>query len=377
MKVFISSLITGMEAERAAAKAAVESLRHQPVMAESFGARASSPQVACLGDLRASDVVVLILAERYGYTQPSGFSATHEEFREAKDRKPVLVFVKKGAEFEGGQKAFVDEAGRWASGALWENYTDAEDLRAKLTHGLHALDLARSTNPEAPAELARRARDLLQPPDRHGAGGSARLRLAVAFGPHQTALRPTELEQPALAEDLEREAVYGAQRVFSSQRGTQRSVKGHALVLEQPGPRHGVEASLVLSEDGSLVLELPLGEPGGRMGLPMLIEEHVQRALATGLGFAATIADRIDPTRRLTHIAVAVRVDGAGYMGWRTEAEHAASPNSASTGSSWLGERDEAPVQLSPPHRPRAALSMDRSALVEDLTALLRRRWKA
>ena len=39
MKVFISSLITGMEVERAAAKIAVETLRHQPVMAEDFGAR--------------------------------------------------------------------------------------------------------------------------------------------------------------------------------------------------------------------------------------------------------------------------------------------------------------------------------------------------
>lgn len=42
MKVFISSLITGMEAERAAAKHAVELLGHEAITAEEFGARASS-----------------------------------------------------------------------------------------------------------------------------------------------------------------------------------------------------------------------------------------------------------------------------------------------------------------------------------------------
>jgi hypothetical protein len=38
MKVFISSLINGMEPIRAAASAAVTALGHDPVMAEDFGA---------------------------------------------------------------------------------------------------------------------------------------------------------------------------------------------------------------------------------------------------------------------------------------------------------------------------------------------------
>lgn len=36
----------------------------------------------------------------------------------------------------------------------------------------------------------------------------------------------------------------------------------------------------------------------------------------------------------------------------------------------------ERPVMLSPPHRVRAVLTMDTPRLVEDLVALLRRRWK-
>src|SRR3546814_12464509 len=86
MKIFISSLISGMEIERAATKRAIELLRHEAVMAEYFGAQVSSPQIACLTGLRQSDLVVLVLGTRYGVKQASGLSATHEEYREARGR---------------------------------------------------------------------------------------------------------------------------------------------------------------------------------------------------------------------------------------------------------------------------------------------------
>jgi hypothetical protein len=97
MKVFISSLIGGFEPERQAARRAVETLRYQPIMAEDFGAQPTSPQVACLQGVRDSDLVVLILGERYGAIPPgSSLSATHQEYREARASKPVLAFVQQG-----------------------------------------------------------------------------------------------------------------------------------------------------------------------------------------------------------------------------------------------------------------------------------------
>ena len=66
-------------------------------MAEDFGARPASPQVACLQGLRSADVVVLILRERYGAVPPrSKVSPTHEEYLEARDGKPILRFVQEG-----------------------------------------------------------------------------------------------------------------------------------------------------------------------------------------------------------------------------------------------------------------------------------------
>jgi hypothetical protein len=46
MKIFISSLISGFEPFREAARSAIANLRHEAVMAEEFGAQPTSPQIA-------------------------------------------------------------------------------------------------------------------------------------------------------------------------------------------------------------------------------------------------------------------------------------------------------------------------------------------
>ena len=91
MKIFVSSLMAGMEQIRAAAKAAIEELGHTPVMAEDFVPSPRSPQVACLSGVREAGVTVLILGAEYGVRQPSGYSPTEEEFREARETRPVIA----------------------------------------------------------------------------------------------------------------------------------------------------------------------------------------------------------------------------------------------------------------------------------------------
>ena len=137
MKVFISSVISGMEPFRHAARDAVTTLRHQPVMAEDFGAQPSSPQVACLTGVRQSDLVVLILGENYGAAQPSGLSATHEEYREAQGRKPVIAFVQEGIRRTGAAAAFAAEVEGWQEGVFRGSFSAPEDLKISITRALH------------------------------------------------------------------------------------------------------------------------------------------------------------------------------------------------------------------------------------------------
>lgn len=117
MNVFVSSLISGFEPFRDAARSAVVTLRLEPVMAEDFGSQPNSPQIACLQGVRAADLVVLILGERYGSPQgSSGISPTHEEYLEARDKKQILVFVQEGVTREPQQARFVDEVQAWRTG---------------------------------------------------------------------------------------------------------------------------------------------------------------------------------------------------------------------------------------------------------------------
>ncbi len=119
MKIFVSSLITAMEAIRTAARSAITILGHEPVMAEDFGALPHTPQIACLDGVRQSGAVVLILGSRYGAIQPDGLSATHEEYREARSRGPVLAFVEEGVTHEPKQAAFISEVQAWDSVLIW------------------------------------------------------------------------------------------------------------------------------------------------------------------------------------------------------------------------------------------------------------------
>ncbi len=71
MRFFISSVISGFEAEREAAIRAVRALRHEALSAEDFPAGSGSPQSACLSGVRQSDAVVLLLGERDGVPGPA------------------------------------------------------------------------------------------------------------------------------------------------------------------------------------------------------------------------------------------------------------------------------------------------------------------
>jgi hypothetical protein len=99
-----------------------------------------------------------------------------------------------------------------------------------------------------------------------------------------------------------------------------------------------------------------------------IIEETVVQRLTVGLAFANLLLDHVDPTQRLTHLAVAAAIDASDYMGWRTQAEQDASPNS---GTIRMGNGEYlAPVNLQVP-RPKLRLAVHE--LAEDLMVKLRR----
>ena len=351
MRIFISSLIGGFEPFRAAARSAIVALRHEPVVAEDFGAQPSSPQIACLQGVRSSDLVVLILGSRYGFVQGSSdVSPTHEEYLEARGSKPILMFVQEGVERDEQQAKFISEVGAWQAGHFRAGFKTADELRDLVTRAVHDYQLANAAGPLDIAALAAAAAALLPKARQNNQANSPTLHVAVAGGPIQRVLRPAELEAPELADAIHQQALFAEPRLFSKAKGVDFAIEGSALVLEQ---ERG--ARIQLGEDGSLALRLPLDrtEGGRRNGLGIfgVIQEDVMRELAAALSFAAWILDKIDPTQRVTHVALAASIEASDHMGWRTQAEQDASPNS---GTMRMASGQAPPTSST--DRPRAAL---------------------
>ncbi len=364
MKIFISSVVAGFEAHRDAVESAAKTLRHEVIRSEELGAVTESSQVACLSGVRDSDFVILLLGARYGYVQESGISATHEEFREARDSKPVLAFVQQGVEPEERQCEFIAEVRKWESGIGTSDFSDPASLRDAVSRALHDYALSLASGGTDTSEMATRAAALV--PQERPIG--AFLVVVVVGGPAQSILRPSEIEDETLSDYLAQRALFGLSRVLAQAEGVRREVRDHALVLAQP------TREILVDEMGSIRIIQPALHvelnPGPAGLLSVLIEEEVRDRIGTCLQFATECLERVDPTKRLTELIPVVSLLGARAAAWRTLEEHRLSPSSMTLGSA----DDVETVQLSPAARKRQVIAMQADTLADDFTVLLRRR---
>lgn len=366
MKIFISSIITSMEEYRVAAREAVEALGYEAVMAERFSAKPQTPQVACLDGLRQSGLMLLLLGASYGTKQKSGLSATHEEYREAQGQRPVMAFVRSDVTPDLDQALFIKEVQGWEAGLYRGTFSSPHDLRIGIIRSIHAWQLSNVTGPLDTKALSTAALTAARAEqDTHRQSDPA-LILAVTPGPAQAVLRPSEIERSSLSQGLLQEALFGPCPIFTPADGSEPDVEGNCLIIQQARGARKIR----LDAEGNLLFRLELERESRFLAI---IKESLEQQIMNALRYAAAVLDLIDPTQKLTHVALAASLAGADYMVIRTQAEHNTNPNSYQMRGGW-GREDNDPVQLQPAHRPRAALSHEAQTLAEDLVALLRRR---
>ena len=143
MKVFISSVRSGLADERDYLTSLLTAAGYEPLRFEDFTAQNSPSRAACLQGLEHADVYLLLLGERYGVpTVDSGLSPTEEEFTAAKQMGiPVLVFRKEGDAREPAQAEFESRVGNYQQGRFWKNFRDAMDLGVSAIAALKDLAL--------------------------------------------------------------------------------------------------------------------------------------------------------------------------------------------------------------------------------------------
>lgn len=203
MKVFISSVVRGYEKYREAAAEGVKTLDCQVVRSENLPAQPDTPQQACLREVRGSDAVILLLGERYGAKQYSGFSATQEEYNEAKKNNiPVLVFIESEIKPELAQEKFIKNAKDWTSGIMVNMFSDSKQLKAQVIKALYYLDRQRNTL-VVEENVTERAKNLLSAYNvNYRANYRPRLLFGLVVSPQKQIFRPSDLDGASFIEKI-------------------------------------------------------------------------------------------------------------------------------------------------------------------------------
>ena len=385
MNVFISSVIGGLGEFRDVVDNAITTLGHNAIRAEDFNASPQSPRLACLQEVRDSGGVVLIVGERYGDIQQSGLSATHEEYREARNSHlPIIVMVQNNVNRETQQENFLQEVRDWASGLYTGSFNSTQDLYTNTIRSLHELDLQRAQGPVNTDETLSRAlaelsqEDNLKLYNRTPANAwnhfqepfvnrvtpqSASIALSLSCGPTTSILRPAQVESQDLKNSARDLTLRGNDPLFIIDDGAQTTVDDGNLIVMQK------ERFVRISEQGTITYVSIINHPGG---LFVIIEENVIDEISRFIEFANSALDHLDDSNRLSHCGIAALLLNAAHSGWKTRAQHEQNPNEVVVHVPF-SSRSIQPVSLSPPVFPRNELMPRKSDLAQDLTIKLRR----
>lgn len=206
LRVFVSSTLGELTAERAEVRKAVERLHLAPVMFE-LGARPHPPRELYRAYLAQSHVFVGIYWERYGWVAPSEtVSGLEDEYRLAGDL-PKLLYIKQPAADREPRLDRLLEAIKSDDHASYKRFSSAEQLADQVEHDLAVLlterfEAAKERTSETPAPrtappvpltetvgradsvltVARMLRNGARMVTLTGAGGIGKTRLALEVG---------------------------------------------------------------------------------------------------------------------------------------------------------------------------------------------------
>jgi predicted ATPase len=158
LRVFVSSTLKELAAERRAARGAIEKLRLAPVMFE-LGARPHPPRELYRAYLQQSDVFVGLYWEKYGWVAPEEqVSGLEDEYNLAPAGMPRLMYLKETSREREARLGTLLDRIRADDNASFKYFTDAEELAELLEQDLAILlaerfDQSRAaphSSPEAP-----------------------------------------------------------------------------------------------------------------------------------------------------------------------------------------------------------------------------------
>jgi Domain of unknown function (DUF4062) len=311
--VFISSVQSGFEDVRAAARAGVESFGWRAMMAETLGAAPASPQRALLDRVGESNVLVLLVGSRYGARQESGLSATEEEFDEARRRGTPILVLRQEGELELEQQEFLERAtGGWEGGVFYGTFRDASDVGLAVVRGLTNIRDRGAREKLEPA-AQKRAAALAADARRQGYGqGGSIVRVVLVPLIDRPLLQAAALDDRNLPEELA--AAARAVRLVPQSEGIATTVSAAGIQL-QVGEQYAGRV-LTVGANGEIVVEASVGGDDRNFGSMRVVPERLEEAIRGAAAFAESAWKRIDARGEVQELVVTLAIPEAQHKSW-------------------------------------------------------------
>ena len=213
VRVFVSSTLTELAADRRSAKDAITRLHLTPVMFE-IGARTHPARDLYRAYLEQSDVFVGIYGQSYGWVAPtSSVSGLEDEYALSGDR-PKLIYIKRLPERDPRLTALLERVER-DDRVAYKHYEHAEDLVELLAEDLAVLLTERFTGGGEPAPVGIPATAIPTPTSEAlGREGAVARVLALVADPSVhlvTLIGPGGIGKTRLALEVARQALAGGE----------------------------------------------------------------------------------------------------------------------------------------------------------------------
>lgn len=306
--VFVSSIQSGFEAVRAAAREGIESFGCRALMAETGGAAPASSRDALLGLVERADVLLLIIGARYGEAGASGRSPTEDEFDHARALgKDILVLVCDSPR-EPAADAFLSRVqGNWDEGFYAPRFTEPGQVVGLTVRSLREL-AERRTGGAAGPDAQARAAELAAGTRREGYGSGSRLRVALVPAGAPLLLDPVRLDDAALIDRLA-----GSLRsagLVTQAEGIEQAVLSDGITMRSTGGRAWLATQAAIANDGAVVAEVDVAADG-MLGSSQVDHERVNEAVLGTGRFSQAVWREIDDRGRVRQVAAAVAIPNA------------------------------------------------------------------
>lgn len=313
VKIFISSVRAGLEAERDALPGLIKALGHEPVRFEDFSAQPIPSRQACIEGVESSNGYLLLLGPHYGQTFPeTGQSATHDEWVAAQRiGLPRYVFRKIGVDFDPEQQAFERTLGDYGSGRFYKTFADATGLQQAVAAAIREMQSAPEALAFEPLNGAVAIRWLA---DQNARGSQATFERPL-LEVHVAPIGGRPLSGRLLEQALEGlSSQVRSAGLVSSTEALEATHEADSVKLSVPAPgrrswgesHDGSLASVRILHDGQIAITFRL--PGDQMG-SILDPLDVAPRIATAL----RLSGQIDRTAA-TKIAVGVGINSRSMV---------------------------------------------------------------